>query len=183
MNDIEAVRRLRRGDITGLESLVQRYQVQAVRAAFFVTQDAALAEDVVQDTFLHLYRGAAGFDETRPLAPYLMRAVLNRALNAVRSRSKTSSLDGDPTALEQLLTQNRSIENEVELAEQGQAVLEALAQLPPRQRAAIVQRYYFDWSEREMADAMQIPAGTIKWLLHSARTRLRELLGSERSPE
>jgi RNA polymerase sigma-70 factor (ECF subfamily) len=59
--------------------------------------------------------------------------------------------------------------------------LAALSRLPPRQRAAIVQRYYLELSEQEMAQALDAPQGTVKWLLHAARLRLRELLGSGRS--
>jgi RNA polymerase sigma-70 factor (ECF subfamily) len=55
--------------------------------------------------------------------------------------------------------------------------------LPPRQRAAIVQRYYLEMSEKEMAEALEAPPGTVKWLLNAARARLRALLGSERMAE
>src|SRR3990172_492873 len=77
LDDDEAVRRMKSGDIGGLEILVRRYQVRAVRAAFLVTQDEPLAEDVVQDAFLHLHQRIHQFDDRRPLEPYLMRSVIN----------------------------------------------------------------------------------------------------------
>ena len=77
LDDDEAVRRMKGGDIGGLEILVRRYQVRAVRAAFLVTQDEPLAEDVVQDAFLHLHQRIHHFDDRRPLEPYLMRSVIN----------------------------------------------------------------------------------------------------------
>ena len=61
-------------------------------------------------------------------------------------------------------------------------ILAALDQLSARQRAAIVQRYYLEMSEKEMAEQLQAPPGTVKWLLNAARARLRTLL-SERSVE
>ena len=180
LDDDEAVRRMKSGDIGGLEILVRRYQVRAVRAAFLVTQDEPLAEDVVQDAFLHLHQRIHHFDDRRPLEPYLMRSVINGALNAMRRERKSTSLDAAPGPLERRL-QTASVETEVEIAEQAREVLHALSQLPPRQRAVIAQRYYLEWSEQEMAQALEAPPGTIKWLLHAARLRLRELLGSGRS--
>jgi RNA polymerase sigma-70 factor (ECF subfamily) len=52
--------------------------------------------------------------------------------------------------------------------------------LHPRQRAVVIQRYYLEMSEKETSAALNIPAGTVKWLLNEARTKLRGLLGSER---
>ena len=60
-------------------------------------------------------------------------------------------------------------------------MLETLFKLPPRQRAVIVQRYYLEMSEQEMAESLEIAPGTVKWLLNAARSRLRSLLGAERS--
>jgi len=182
MDDRDAVRRMKGGDIGGLESLVARYQVKAVRAAFLITLDEPTAEDVVQDVFVRMFQRIRSFDDTRPLEPYLMRSVVNGALNAVRRRRHTTSLDADPELLESLL-RTPTVEQEAERAERARAVLRALGRLAPRQRLAIVQRYYLGWSEQEMAHALQTPPGTVKWLLHAARARLRALLGSGRSAE
>lgn len=181
MDDRESIRRMRDGEIGGLEVLVHRYQTRAIRAAFLVTHDQALAEDVVQDTFVRLFQRIGHFDVSRPFEPYLMRSVVNAALNAVRRDRNSVSLDADPSSVDDLLEQAASVEAQVEFGQLARALLEALSELSPRQRAAIVQRYYLELSEQEMAQAMQAPPGTIKWLLHAARARLRQLLGSERS--
>ncbi|HNJ13739.1 MAG TPA: sigma-70 family RNA polymerase sigma factor, partial [Anaerolineales bacterium] len=70
-----------------------------------------------------------------------------------------------------------SAESQVEFLQFQHEILTALSELSPRQRAAIVQRYYLEMSEKEMAFAMQAAPGTIKWLLNAARDRLRRLLG------
>lgn len=183
MDDREAVRCMKKGEIGGLEILVHRYQVRAVRAAFLVTHDVALAEDIVQETFIRLYQRIRHFDERRSLGPYLMRSVVNAALNAVRRDGKSVSLDADPSLLENLLEQAASVESQVEFAQLAREILLALSKLSPRQRAAIVQRYYLEMSEKEMAQALDAPPGTVKWLLNAARARLRDLLGSERSAQ
>lgn len=183
MDDSTAIQCLKRGDIGGLEILVARYQTRAVRVAFLITQDEQQAEDVVQDTFLRLYHKIGQFDLRRPFEPYLMRSVANAALNSTRGNQQQVSLDGDLEPVEQWLARAASVESEVEYHQLKQKIMTALAALNPQQRAAVVQRYYLDMSEKEMAAALETPPGTIKWLLSTARARLRDLLASERSAE
>lgn len=185
MPDKEAIHRLKQGDIGGLETLITRHQVKAVRAAYFIVQDQQSAEDVVQETFLKIYRGIKNFDENRPFEPYLMRSVVNAAYNAVRHDAHETSLDGldNDHHFEELLSRAAPLENQLEFREWRRSILEALAQLPPRQRAAIVQRYYLEMGEEEMASTIGVAPGTVKWLLHAARNRLRDLLKPQRKIE
>ncbi len=179
MDDLQAIRRLKSGDPGGLEPLMARYQVPAARAAFLITHDQALAEDVVQDTFVRIYERIRQFDDSRPFQPYLMQSVVHAALNAVRGQPRISSLDSRQDEAKALLDRAVSVESEVELAQLQREILVALSTLPPRQRAAIVQRYYLEMSEKEMAQASGAAPGTIKWLLNAARQKLRGLLGQK----
>ncbi|MCG8353003.1 MAG: RNA polymerase sigma factor [Chloroflexales bacterium] len=183
MEDQEAVRRLRQGDIGGLESLVQRYQLQAVHVAYLITREQAIAEDVVQDAFLQAYRRIEQFDMNRPFGPWFLRIVANNAVKAMRRDKKQIALsqhngDRQPDRADTLATQ--CIDNPellFERAETSEAVLSALDGLSPAQRAVIVQKYYLDMSEAEMVAASGSAPGTIKWHLHRARKRLQALLG------
>lgn len=183
MPDTEAIRCLKQGDIGGLETLIARYQIKAIRAAYFVVQDEQVAEDIVQDAFLSMYHHCQSFDERRPIEPYLMRTVLNAALNYARRRTWEVALNepGDGDHLQALLSEAASVENQVETEELKEAILAAIRKLPPRQRAVIVQRYYLAMGEEEMSTQLGAAPGTVKWLLNAARTRLRTLLGSQRS--
>lgn len=184
MEDVQAIRRLKRGDIGGLEYLIARYQGKALRTAFLITHDELLAEDVVQDVFVRFYQRARTFDETRPFEPYFMRSVVNAALNCIEREKKGRSFTNeDISELENLLEQAASVEEQIEFNALKRQITEALAELPPRQRAVVVQRYYLEMSEKEMAEALDSPPGTVKWLLNAARARLRALLGSERMAE
>jgi RNA polymerase sigma-70 factor (ECF subfamily) len=183
MDDLQAIQRLKAGDVSGLETLVVRHQAKAVRAAFLITHDETLAEDVVQDTFVRIYQRIDQFDPSRPFEPYLLRSVVNAALNAAQKVTRRVSMEGDIDQVEGLLSQAASVESEMEYIQLKQGIIAALAKLGPRQRAAVVQRYYLEMSEREMAEALEAPQGTVKWLLNAARTRLRDLLGSERNVE
>jgi len=183
MDDLQAIQRLKAGDINGLEILVMRYQAKAVRTAFLIMHDEILAEDVVQDTFVHIYQRIGQFDLSRPFEPYLLRSVVNAALNVAQKAGRHSSMEGGFDQVEGLLSQAASVESEMEYIQLKQGIIAALAKLEPRQRAAVVQRYYLEMSEREMAAALDAAPGTVKWLLNAARTRLRDLLGSERNVE
>jgi RNA polymerase sigma-70 factor, ECF subfamily len=184
MDDTQkAVQRLKRGDIGGLETLVARYQVRAARTAFLILQDEAAAQDVVQDVFLKLYRDSRHFDEYRPFEPYLLKSVVHAALNLVRRNRKFTSLDGDLAEIESLLTSGETPEAQTEANQHSQQILSALAQLSPRQRAVIVQRYYLEMSEKEMAESLNAAPGTVKWLLNAARAQLRDILNPERSSQ
>ncbi len=182
MDDLQAIRRLKHGDMAGLELLMGRYQMQAARAAFLITHDVTLAEDVVQETFVRIYERIRQFDESLPFQPYLIRSVVNAALNAVRGNTRFTSLDDDASEVENLLDRAASIESQVEFTQLQQEILVVLSKLSPRQRAVIVQRYYLDMNEREMAFALGAAPGTVKWLLNAARDRLRHLLGQKGEP-
>jgi len=182
MNEQRAIQRLKRGDIRGLELLVDLYQVRAVRVAYLITRDVPLAEDVVQDAFLQAYRSIRHFDASRPFGPWFLRSVIHAASKAAQKSARQASLD--PTAedarLEDLLAADETVEGQVESGEFQRLVWEAMQKLLPRQRAAIVQRYFLDMSEKEIAAELQAAPGTVKWLLYVARDRLRALL-TERS--
>jgi len=182
MDETEAIARLKEGDICGLETLVRRYQVQAVRAAYLVTRDRALAEDIVQSAFLRAYERIAQFDGQRPFGPWFFRSVVHDAVKAAVRRERQVSLEtGGGSAFEALLAApDPDPADLAEAAEMRQVVWSALGRLPPAQRAAIIMRFYMGWSEAEMAVEMDCPPGTVKWRLHAARKRLQELLRSLR---
>jgi RNA polymerase sigma-70 factor, ECF subfamily len=179
----KAVQRLKRGDIGGLETLVGQYQVRAARTAFLILQDEAAAQDVAQDVFIRIYQRIRHFDESQPFEPYLLKSVVHAALNVARSNAKSVSLDGDLAEIETLLTGGKSPEAQTEANQHSQQILAALSKLSSRQRAVIVQRYYLEMSEKEMAESLNAAPGTVKWLLNAARARLRDILNPERSSQ
>ena len=181
MKEQEAIARLKRGDVGGLEALVRRYQVQAVRTAYLITRDRALAEDTVQAAFLRAYERIDQFDAGRPFGPWFLRSVANDAVKAATRRERQVSLEtsagGEKASLADLLADpNPGPDEAAEAADLRQKVWDALGSLPPAQRAAIVLRYYAGLSEAEMAEQLACPPGTVKWRLHAARKRLRRLL-------
>jgi RNA polymerase sigma-70 factor (ECF subfamily) len=179
LNAQENIKRLKDGDIGGLEYLVRTYQVRAIRSAFLITQDAEMAEDIVQETFLKLYQRINQFDDSRPFEPYLIKSVINAALKSMRRSGKNVSFESNLSLVERIFDKAESVETQVEIEELNQSLYSALSQLSPRQRAVIVQRYYLGMSEEEMSQSLDVAQGTIKWHLHAARTRLKTLLAQK----
>lgn len=181
MDERQAIARLQRGDISGLELLVRLYQVRAVRAVYLIVRDRHLAEDIVQAAFVRAYERIHQFDSTRSFGPWFLRSVVNDAIKAAGRRDRLVPLDsmvddredrfGDLPADPGL-----GPEDLVEQTESRETVWAALGALSPAQRAVIVQRYFLDLSEAQMAEELDCPTGTVKWRLHAARARLRTLL-------
>jgi RNA polymerase sigma-70 factor (ECF subfamily) len=172
MQERDAIQQLKRGDIAGLEVLVRRYQVQAVRAAYLVVRDRALAQDVVQTAFVHVFERIERFDPQRPFGPWFLKMVLNDSIKVTYRRGREVSLPDDPTVVDS----DTGPERAVEQAETADEVWLALARLTSDQRAAVVERYYLELSEAEMAARIDRPTSTVKSRLHAARERLRTLL-------
>jgi RNA polymerase sigma-70 factor (ECF subfamily) len=180
VDDQEAIVRLKQGDIAGLEALFRKYQLQAVRAADFVVRDPALAQDIVQSAFLRAYERIDQFQDEKPFGPWFLRMVINAAIQAARRQAGMVSFENDnpPGAFiaEQLPSIEPKLEEALERNETQQAILEAMNQLSPEQRAAVVMRYYLSLSLEEIAEQSNAPIGTVKWRLHAALKHLRGLL-------
>jgi RNA polymerase sigma-70 factor (ECF subfamily) len=183
MDEKEAIHCLKQEDISGLEYLVHCHQVRAVRAAYLITRDAGLAEEIVQEAFLRAYRSIRSFDENRPFEPWFMRSVVNASVKAMQRSARQINFDeADEAFLMEIVHRVEPVELQVESLELQSQVWDAMQKLSPRQRAVIVQRYFLEMSEKEMAEDAGSAVGTVKWMLNAARQKLRGLL-ADRSDE
>ena len=131
MEERRAITRLKQGDLAGLETLVQTYQLPALRAAYLITGDAALAEDVVQTAFLTASQRIHQFDDTRPFGPWFIRSVVNAAIKAGRRQNRQVSLEAEENVEQQawvtwLSDPHPSPEEAAETEETRQAIWQAL---------------------------------------------------------
>jgi RNA polymerase sigma-70 factor (ECF subfamily) len=173
MDERGAIALLKQGDISGLEYLVEKHQVRAVRAAYLVCRDTALAEDIVQSAFIRAFERIITFDDSLPFGPWFMRSVTNDALKAAARRERMVPLDVVPAENAAI---SPGLDERLESLETSAAINEAIAQLPPEQRAAIVMRYYLDMTDDEMSSRLEVARATVRWRLHAARHKLRGLL-------
>lgn len=179
----EAIERLSKGDISGLETLVQIYQLRAVRTAFAIIHDRQMAEDVVADAFITVYERIKQFNPTRPFEPWFYQIVVNHAIKKSKRAKRIETLK-DELHFKSLTDRPDSLgrPEEAALLKEVQAVVyAAIGALPPKQRAVVFLRYYLEFEETKIARILECPLGTVKWRLHAARTKLRHVLA--KSPE
>lgn len=181
MDEAEAIGQLKAGNISALRTLMEMYQVQAVQAAVLITQDRAVAEDIVQNAFLRTYERIEQFNTSRPFRPWFLRMVINDALKAAARQRRHISIDNQEDGtyhklVERLEATANEPEDVVQRNEVRDAIREAFTKLSPQQRAVIILRYYLGLSELEMSSELNCAPGTVKWHLNAARERLRSLL-------
>jgi RNA polymerase sigma-70 factor (ECF subfamily) len=178
MSEQDAIDRLKQGDIGGLETLVGKYQLQAIRAADIITRDRGLSEDIVQEAFVRVYERIHQFDARRPFGPWFLRIVVNDALKAVSKNKRSLPLENlREDRLKFLFSKAALLPEEwVQGQERREWVWDALGKLAPEQRAVIVLKYFLNLSIEEISVEVLSPSGTVKWRLHRARERLRGLL-------
>jgi RNA polymerase sigma-70 factor (ECF subfamily) len=180
MEEWQAIAQLKSGDLNGLEMLVRRYYFQGVRASFLIIQDIHQAEDIVQATFLHASEKIEQLSSDR-FGPWFLKMVVNASIRAAKRQKRQISLDEQEDCrflMEWLTDPCPSIEEIIETDEMRQKVWKALSLLPVRQRAAVVLKYYLEMSEEEVSHELHSPVSQIKWLLFSARKKLRFSLRS-----
>jgi RNA polymerase sigma-70 factor, ECF subfamily len=188
MEDRTAISRLKQGDLSVLEELVNRYQVKAVQAAYAIVYDRDLAEDIAQNAFVKIVEKIHQFDEKQPFAPWFFRILVNDALKTAKKQktliSLDEQLDGPTAKLANLLTDpNLKPEQWVEERETREIILKAMQSLSPEGRAVIVMRYFLEMSEADMVTKTDRPLSTVKWWLREARKRLKFLIGSTSDAE
>jgi RNA polymerase sigma-70 factor (ECF subfamily) len=180
-NDAIAV--LKHGDVRGLEVLVRKYQLDAVRIANAIMKDFSLAEEIVQEAFLRVYRCIDQYDETRPFRPWFLRIIVNDALKALMYQNRFVPLEDDGqldcNSLGDILHESSLWFEQEEFShthENAQVLQEMLNNLTPEHRAVLELKYYLDMSEEEIAMTVHIPLGTVKSRLHSAKSMLRSIM-------
>ena len=176
MTEREAITRLKAGDPGGLETLVRLYQVKALKVSYLISHDYAVSEDVVQSAFVRVYEQIRQFDSDRPFSPWFLRLVANDTLMVVRRKLHVSLDAHAEVQHEEMIEPGIGPEALLEIAEAKEAIWAAVDRLSPKQRAAVVARYYLDWSESETADRFDCPQGTVRRRLFDARQSLRRLL-------
>ncbi len=176
MDEREWIKRLQRGELHALEVLYQRYKDQVYRVALAITRDEKLAEDILQECFLRLYRTAQLLDPERSLAPWLYRMTVNLTYDNL-DRERHTLNAGDLTGWFSTLTVAfPGPEVSAERNEQARWVREAIRALPHTHRVVVVLFYLENLSVEEIARILSLPEGTVKSRLYTARQTLREVL-------
>jgi RNA polymerase sigma-70 factor (ECF subfamily) len=199
IDDAQLVEALRRGDERAFADLIDAYSPAVTRVAMSYVPCRAVAEEVVQETWLGVIRGIDRFEGRSSLKTWIFRILTNTAVTrGVRERrtlpfSAISDDDGTPIDADRFFSADHELyaghwalgptpwqtpEEGLLSGETRELIMSSIEQLPPAQRAVISLRDVEGWPSDEVCDALQISEGNQRVLLHRARTKVRAALES-----
>lgn len=165
-SDLQLIAAVNAGDPAAFEVLYFRYRDWVTGLAQRFTGSEDLALDVMQETFLYFLKKFPGFRLTANLKTFLYPAVKNLSIAARRKASRYQSTEGEQRFLDELAAQSSA-------SDAGELAV-VLANLPEEPREVLLLRFVDGLSLAEIADAVNIPLGTVKSRLHNALTALRQ---------
>jgi len=178
--DRRSLQRVAAGDAGGLGALYDRHGRAVYSLALRILGDEGDAEEVTQDVFAQAWRRAGQYDEVRgSVAAWLLVMARTRAIDRFRARRVRPEgrvQDDDGLTLQQLPATSPDAASEMMAAERGQRVRRALEDLPFLQRVAIELAYYEGLSQREIAERLEQPLGTVKTRMRLGLLKLRDAL-------
>jgi RNA polymerase sigma-70 factor, ECF subfamily len=189
--DRELLLRLRSGDERAFVSLVKRYHEPMLRLAASFVPSHAVAEEVVQDTWLAVLRGLDGFEGRSSLKSWLFRILVNRArTTGTREHRSVPVADPEPAVDPGRFEASGSwadppehwieaAESRVEAGKLAGRIRAWLDELPARQREVVLLRDVEELSSEEVCAVLSISEGNQRVLLHRGRSRLRQLFEDE----
>ena len=166
------------GDAQAFEVIFDRHADAAFSLAYRMCGRQAMAEDVVQEAFLSLWRSGARYDHRRgSVRSWILAVIHNRAIDTFRRAVVRTSRDVADEGLTERMTAAERTDAEVERRDEAGRIRAALGDLPPEQRQVIELAYFGGFSHSEIADILKLPAGTIKGRMRLGLSKLRIALG------
>jgi RNA polymerase sigma-70 factor (ECF subfamily) len=164
-DEAQILDRCREGDLSAYRLIYERYEQPLLRTAFRLLGRREEAEDAVQDTFLKLYRGIAGYRRGSTFSTYLFRILINTCTDIRRKRGWVEFADLDTERLPS-----------AEAAEIRHSLAQAVDHLPEQMKACFVLNAVEEFTLREVALMLDISIGSVKTSVHRARKKLRNWL-------
>ncbi|HEX3985865.1 MAG TPA: sigma-70 family RNA polymerase sigma factor [Acidobacteriaceae bacterium] len=168
------------GDEAALAALYDRYSGMLYPMLLRILNDTGAAEEVLQDLFLQLWRGAGRFDANRgTLAAWLATIGRNRALSRLRARRRREVLEEPEVIPFDAMASPQAVEDEVMRMQLSRRLRTAMATLPMKQREALELAYFEGMTQTEIAARTGSPLGTVKSRVRGAIQALKALFEDE----
>lgn len=176
------VKQARDGDVEAFERLIESVKLLVINTAYQYLKDYEDALDCSQEVFIKAYRNMASYRENSAFSTWIYQITKNQCIDMLR-RNKTTTLsieesieDEDAPEIQLSAPESQQPENNAIRNRQIEAVRRAIDQLPDKLRDVCVMRDIQELSYQEIAELLDIPEGTVKSRLNSARIKLRKIL-------
>ncbi len=176
--DEDLMQLVRDGEVRAFDIIFDRHSGAAFSLAYRMCGRRAMAEDVVQEAFVSLWRSGARYDRARgSVRSWVLSSVHNRAIDAFRRESVRGARDVQDDGIAERIESEERVEREVERRDDARQVRSALVELPDDQRQVIELAYFGGFTHTEIADMLELPAGTVKGRMRLGLAKLRIALG------
>jgi RNA polymerase sigma-70 factor (ECF subfamily) len=166
------------GDTRAFGVIFDRHAGAGFSLALRMCGRRALAEDIVQEAFLSLWRSGSGYDRARgSVRSWVLSAVHNRAVDAMRRTGAKAGKDVSDEGIAERLPARDATDAEVERREESRRVRHALDELPSDQRQVIELAYFGGLSHSQIAEMLELPPGTVKGRMRLGLTKMRSAFG------
>jgi RNA polymerase sigma factor (sigma-70 family) len=178
-DDLELHRSLTAGDRSAFDALYRRYSPTAYGLAHRITGQQLLAQDVVHDAFMALWRAPEAYDPSRgAFRTFFLSLVHHRAVDTVRREERIRARQERAANLEPLADEDpaESVIDAADVADRRAQVRAALATLPPEQRQVLEMAYFTGRTQVQISKEIGVPLGTVKTRTLAAMRKLRAVL-------
>ena len=176
--DEDLIQLAREGEVRAFEMIFDRHASAAFSLAYRMCGRQAMAEDIVQESFLSVWRAGARYERERgSVRSWLLSVVHNRAIDAFRRGAAKDARDVRDEGIAERLASPELTDAEVERRDDARQIRRALAELPADQRQVIELAYFGGFTHSEIAEMLELPAGTVKGRMRLGLAKLRVSLG------
>jgi RNA polymerase sigma-70 factor (ECF subfamily) len=174
---VELIAAVAKGDDAAFDRLYAATRAKLYGVVLRILRRADLADEVMQDAYLRIWRGAGEFDPSRATPITWMVAIArNRALDVVRKKGEASIEDETPAA--EVASEEPTPLARHEMTDQLRRLLACLGDLEEERRRLVLLAYYSGWSREQLAEKFETPVNTVKTWLRRSLLQIRECLGS-----
>ncbi len=172
-DDSQLIRRIAVRDEAALRALFARHQVRVFRFAMRRVRNEAIAEELTNEVFLEVWRGAGKYEGRSTVATWMLSIAHNRAVSRLRKKRDENWNEDDAL---QIADQSDDPEMVAQKTDKGTLLRSCIGQLSDEHRTIIDLAYYHEKSVAEIAEIVEVPPATVKTRLFYARKRLSEIL-------
>lgn len=167
--DSALIKKIKQGDQQAFKHLYEKYADYALRTAFAITKNKYDAADIVQETFIRIYRHIDSYDITKSFRPWFYQILINESRRYLSQKTK-QAISVESAEVLDVLTKHE------DLSSAAEDIMIALEFLTDNDRTLLILKYLHEFTEKELADIMQLNVNTVKSRLYRARQRVKTIM-------